>query len=1242
MSNKEVINEEKLSKPSTVTPTLFVGLGGCGSDIVMRVKNLLKKDPDFEEKYSELIKFAIVDTNINDLERHRENADDTFLISDFEKSEYSKLASGQLFLEPDEFFTQWIPSDYRFRSGDTAGAGQIRIESRLGCYYQMKHANFNAKFAKLFDSMRGHELGHRRIDTREIRIVICYSVAGGTGSGAHLVMSYMLRDLARMVGKPITIGVAVLPTVFEDKAGVNKDGIFANGYAALKETEHLMKLGSPESKFYPEDGVTFHYNPGDPSKTKVYDKPFDFLYVIDKPQRFTVSNINAAAAAGLYLQFFSAIFKEQAGDYDNYTQHQRFLVPHDFEPKGIPGFTSFYGSYGSTVLHVPGDSLLKYCSNFAAIGILLDNYFSAIPPEEKYDSLRVSDAYFKVYQGKDINNDISVVDFPTDAVARREMMNRLFRKRIHLLANCEYNNKKNNFPNETFGTIFRHGNLVGTIPEEQFGKEQPQDKIIEDGSRAFYDKSGANYSIFQAIVDTLGTGSIDDSTLLQEAIEKGTESFNKAIGALKGKLNENTFNEGATEEDLKTAQKLAIKDGYDFLQVGNYEQGLFGYTLMSNLEKFFKSVAAKTSLNARRYALLQLIEYLQVPEKEKLKEDNTKVEKVNSKGFLGGTRVASIEQQESYIDGIAQGLSVEMTARITNHYIEFLNDFKNVVIEYLNQAADREGSITRFLEEKQELINRWMVKGDDQTEKYVLDGEAFQMENGVRLWDFYYVDQIKGMPELQNGSKEIQDIIASSFQDTQQQGSVANRKLFELLQKKAESIIRTKILGNLEEKDPELKYGLTISKALELEVLYRALYLSKRNELESNPETRLSLIQNAIGVYRSGNQNNINIRDSIHWDYLIDKVKRLLEEKAGYLCFYDKSREGQGGVRADIVKLIAINEDIKNSFLSEIIGRGGAGFKMVTDSWNSRREVVFYQAILNVPLYVFGRLDRMRHFYYQFKNMAKRSKVLHIDKNWENTLLDLDPQEAQQQHRIGLVQSNIIQFSALFSLHRLKGDKATPYILRFDGAYYLRNPNYHDSKVDLTSDDWDFLGNSMSEAIENLPIVLQDRSVRYVEYQQILTAVLKGLTPNILQFVIAYPFQWRQSYDDLRAQYGDTPNPEQQELLKDFKDSYNLLASALSDFLVTLRNQVKEEETLGADSLVDILDSKVVNTKATIQLLEGFERKWDTLLNPKLGDILNSRQDIFAPMDSNAITNLLQSLGKSGQSIPTGKNTSKR
>ena len=100
-------------------------------------------------------------------------------------------------------------------------------------------------------------------------------------------------------------------------------------------------------------------------------------------------------------------------------------------------------------------------------------------------------------------------------------------------------------------------------------------------------------------------------------------------------------------------------------------------------------------------------------------------------------------------------------------------------------------------------------------------------------------------------------------------------------------------------------------------------------------------------------------------------------------------------------------------------------------------------AVLNVPLYVFGRLDEMKHHYYAFKGLAKRSKVLHIDKNWEDSLPDLDPDSAQALHRQEMVREHIVNFATLLTL------PDAPRIIRREGHYYLRDPDDAEALTEL-------------------------------------------------------------------------------------------------------------------------------------------------------------------------------------------------
>ena len=61
-----------------------------------------------------------------------------FLISAFDRRAYVQRKRGRQELSEDRLVTQWVHPDYQFRDAQGAGAGQIRLESRLGLYYNLR------------------------------------------------------------------------------------------------------------------------------------------------------------------------------------------------------------------------------------------------------------------------------------------------------------------------------------------------------------------------------------------------------------------------------------------------------------------------------------------------------------------------------------------------------------------------------------------------------------------------------------------------------------------------------------------------------------------------------------------------------------------------------------------------------------------------------------------------------------------------------------------------------------------------------------------------------------------------------------------------------------------------------------------------------------------------------------------------------------------------------------------------
>ena len=1229
--HRKLIVDDLLTRPSAVSPMLFVGLGGCGCRMVARVARHLRARPDFQERYRDLVKVALVDTNVNDLESYREIADDTFLLSDFEKEQYANLASGKLFLEADPYFTQWVPPNYRFRAGDTAGAGQIRLESRLGLFYQMKHKGLVPRFRRLLESLKSHQHGHRRLDSSEIRIIVCFSVAGGTGSGCHLPIAYMLRDYAREVGRPWMMGVAVLPAVFEEKVGTNRDGTFANGYAALKEIEHLMRLGAPGSPFYPEEGFPFHYDPSDESKRNVRQRPFELVYVVDKPESFSVPEPVDAAADGLYLQLFSPLFGAQAADYDNYTQHQRFLVPHDFEEKGILGFSTFYGSFGAAVLLVPVPGLVDYCSQSAALSLMRASFLGEIPGDPVYAAVRLDpDSYHEVTASDDKNEKpVRVADFLKKTPQQRDiLLDRLYMKRVRLLAASELAEGVE----KRFMTLFRHGHRVGEVPQRQGGFEYREERVKADQQQI--GRHGMQSSIASVVLPAIAGRRPGDRPGLLEQAQRAIEEYAR----------ENRMPPG---EPRKPIEFKVIAEGWvdDFRRVGirilknGYKEGTVSYPGMDSLVDldFLTGEAGGIDLAAKRYAALCILDQIRF---EKPLPRSTDF--VISGDFREHQPIKSQEDRTTVIEDLERQAIARAVDAVARQFGELLGELQQHLMNFASLQRSLEQSFADLQRDRSHRLDRLRQEGDSSTNQYILDAEALQIEDGRRMWDFYYEDRVADLPELSLGNPRVQQVLSDTVTNLSVSGGSTTTtgtldQLFTALVGYARELLQAHIGGDPHSPDRERRDGLTLAEALELEVVYRALYRSNVPQIQKEGS---KAIRQLVHEYRHTPQK-LDLGEPRHSDYLRDKIRRVLKEKASLLCLYEESRDQHGGVRPNEVFLAAIGESFRGSRIEEAIkGADIPHLTWVSEGWQNPKEIIFYRAILNVPLYAFGRMDKMKHSYDQFRRMAKRSKALHIDRNWEDELPDLDPVSVQDEHRQKLVRQQIVNFATLLVIPN-PNRAGHGYILRREGRYMLCDPGFHSMNGASGEDGLAVLGTTMAQAVERLPEVLNAERVKYFSYQQMLQAVREGLAPRVLGKIVRLPVRWRKNAEGLHDLYGSKLGLLEQAKFKDYENAYRRLHESLEDLLDRLRNKKAEQESLGEEAAFQLAgvstEQARENLSQSIHILEEFCRKWEQMENPdqaRGSEVARSFRDLFLPLPAGELNDeidlLRQTFGDQG------------
>jgi Tubulin like len=194
--------------------------------------------------------------------------------------------------ESNPHISNWWPFGTSI-SAITAGATQVRPRGRLA---------FFAQYAKILQRLKEEIISVKNVETPRkmgnlnlvntpgIDVYVISSLAGGTGSGMFLDLSFTVRSLI-LPSSRIT-GMLVMPRIFGD---ARNESLYANSYGALKELEHFMG-------FRDNDVEVIDYGL---QMVEVRKAPFDLVYLVDgiNERRSFVTNMDA-----LYGQVADGLF----------------------------------------------------------------------------------------------------------------------------------------------------------------------------------------------------------------------------------------------------------------------------------------------------------------------------------------------------------------------------------------------------------------------------------------------------------------------------------------------------------------------------------------------------------------------------------------------------------------------------------------------------------------------------------------------------------------------------------------------------------------------------------------------------------------------------------------------------------------------------------------------------------------------------------------------------------------------
>lgn len=261
-----------------ISPTLVIGLGGSGTEVVRLVKSRIRRAMG---TMPEIVDFLALDTepcnNPPGLERIF--AREFGYLGDYNASDVMEH------LDRHPHIQDWWPANETRVSGTIhKGARQRRIVGRLSLYARWGEfaIPLDRKIDRIRDIANKEQLQKRGVEveraTGQVQVYIIGSLCGGTGAGIFLDVAFRVRKVLK--DDADIVGVFLLPSCFLQlvQSRIQKQRIQANAAASLLELNYFME-GNPFDSCFPDQ--PFRDRQGEKNVFPLY-RPFDSVYLVDR------------------------------------------------------------------------------------------------------------------------------------------------------------------------------------------------------------------------------------------------------------------------------------------------------------------------------------------------------------------------------------------------------------------------------------------------------------------------------------------------------------------------------------------------------------------------------------------------------------------------------------------------------------------------------------------------------------------------------------------------------------------------------------------------------------------------------------------------------------------------------------------------------------------------------------------------------------------------------------------------